>query len=134
MNLEKEVYELLKKHFPNHSVRTKPKVEGFSGFVWTPDSVMEKDKHVVAIIECKEIRSKKLSTFYTQMRLAFAELSDLHRKYRESVTLVILPTYDDRAEKYQCLFDSLNGAIVTKKAIIDRTLEGWLQDKSRQLS
>jgi hypothetical protein len=98
MSLEKEVYELLKKHFPNHRVRKNPKVEGFSGFVWTPDTVMEKDGHVVAIIECKQIHSKKQSTFHTQMRLAFAELSDLHRKYNESIPLVILPTYDDRVE------------------------------------
>ncbi len=119
-NLEKDVYEFLKKHFPNHRVRKKPKVEGFSGFVWTPDFVMEKDGHVVAIIECKQIHSKEQSTFYTQMRLAFAELSDLHRKYGESIPLVILPTRDDRAEKYQCLFDSLNkGAIVPKEAITD---------------
>lgn len=88
---------------------------------------MEKDEHVVAIIECKDIVSKKPQTFRARMYEAFAELSDLHRKYRESVTLVILSTYDDRAEKYQGLFESLNGAIVTKKAIIDDSLEKWLQ-------
>lgn len=128
MGLEKEVYELLKKHFPNHKVRKKPKVKGFSGFVWEPDAVMEKDENVVAIIECKDIGSKKPQTFRARMYEAFAELSDLHRKYRESVTLVILPTYEkyQKAEKYQCLFDSLNGAIVTPKAITDGILEGWL--------
>lgn len=51
------------------------------------------------------------------MRLAFAELSDLHRKYEESAIFVIVPKRDDRAEKYQCLFHSLKGAIVPKEAI-----------------
>lgn len=127
MSLEQEVYELLKKHFPNHRVRKKPKVQGFSGYVWTPDTIMEKDEHIVTIVEIKETYEAEASTFRNYMWLAFAELSDLHRKYKESVTLVILPTYDDRAVKYQCLFESLNGAIVTKKAIIDGSLEGWLQ-------
>lgn len=127
MSLEQEVYELLKKHFPNHRVRKKPKVQGFSGYVWTPDTIMEKDEHIVTIVEIKETYEAEASTFRNYMWLAFAELSDLHRKYEESVTLVILPTYDDRAVKYQCLFESLNGAIVTKKAIIDGSLEGWLQ-------
>jgi len=127
MSLEKEVYELLKKHFPNHRVRRKPKIEGFSGYVWEPDTIMEKDEHIVTIVEIKETYEAEASTFRDYMLLAFAELSDLHRKYKESVTLVILPAYDDRAEKYQCLFESLNGAIVTKKAIIDGSLEEWLQ-------
>lgn len=71
MSLEKEVYEFLKKRFPNHRVRKKPKVEGFSGFVWEPDFVMEKDERVVAIIECKEIRSKKTVNFPYSDALSF---------------------------------------------------------------
>jgi hypothetical protein len=34
MKLEDELYELLKKHFPDYDILRKPRLKGYSGFVW----------------------------------------------------------------------------------------------------
>lgn len=126
MALEEEVYELLKEfcnRWLGFTVKRKPKLEGYSGFVWEPDFILERDGDIVLIIEVKDIHSKEESTLWTQMRLAFAELCDLHRQYQEAHTLVILSDeaftiHFDKVDKYQRLFSSVAGGIVPKDYIL----------------
>ncbi len=125
MALENEVYRLLKEfcqRFPAYSVKRKPKLQGYSRFTWTPDFILEKDGRIVVIIEVKDVTSEKPTTLHTQMRLAFAELCDLHRRYSEAHTLVIVPDAILRrkqCEKYFDLFSSVGGAVLPARYISD---------------
>ena len=91
------------------------RLKGYSRFTWRLDFILEKDGRIMMIIEVKDVTSEKPTTLHTQMRLAFAELSDLQRQYSEALTLVIVPDAVWRrgaTEKYFDLFDSVRGAVV----------------------
>ena len=140
MKLEDEVYESLKEHFSDYyDIRRKSRLEGYSGFAWEPDFVMEKYGEIVAIIEVKEVSPESdQRTLHTHMRLAFAELCDLHRKYSGAITLVIIPRetldmYEVFFEgKYYKLFSSINGGVFPKEFIEDPDgLLDWLKREGK---
>ena len=79
MELEAEVEEILRRleRERGFEILSQPSLEGASGMIRRVDFVIKYFNNVKYLVECKDVRSRNLSTFHTQMCRAYTELCDL---------------------------------------------------------
>ncbi|MCD6113925.1 MAG: hypothetical protein J7J78_01330 [Thermoprotei archaeon] len=93
MDLEDEVGLILQsliKEKSEYNYKRNVKIRGASGHSWEADFVLYKEGKIDAIIECKDISSKNIQTFDTQMCRAYTRLNDLRLKYPQARYYVIV--------------------------------------------
>ena len=94
MELEEEVEEILRglERERGFKILSQPSLEGASGMIRRVDFVIKYFNNVKYLVECKDVRSKRRSTFNTHMCRAYTELCDLLLKLnRGGLEFLVIP-------------------------------------------
>jgi hypothetical protein len=123
--LEQEVLNGIKSLRLSNITIKKHSITGLSGNKWNVDIVVARTskakrndvsiatKDVLTMIECKDVRSRKASTYDTQLKRAYAELGDLQNVICPKFVIVSKKRkWQGKHFNYDSYFDGINVKLV----------------------